>query len=94
MTCCEFGTVSVHDSGAVQLYATRVMLWDWAHRSGAVWPCSVLAGLDEIRVDFDADGDLVDIVGDSDDLMSDELSAWSTDVLDGCGFGSHPAVRR
>jgi|SRR5262252_3531930 len=93
----KFGLVTCDADGAVSIAATAAELFDWSHRPMAAWPCSILATYDNgIRVDFDSNGDLVDITGESEyaeDLASDELNAWSTDVLEISGLFDNPAVR-
>jgi hypothetical protein len=86
-----YGVVS-SDENDTQVYATRLMLWDWANRRNSEWPCSVLKYQDEVTVTFDSKGDLVDISPDVEDLMSDELKAWSSDVLTMAGLSGHPAI--
>lgn len=85
-----FGTVDVREHG-VSIDATGAQLYAWAHRSGAAWPCSVLADLDEIHAHFDAHG-LVDIDHPGvEDLPADEFNAWSSDVLLDALPQDHPA---
>ena len=93
-----FGVVS-SEGNETSVYATGLHLYDWATRPGAVWPCSALRHYDEIEVSF-VDGDLVEIrvsVGGrddaADDLLSDELNAWSSDVLRAAGLADHLAIR-
>jgi hypothetical protein len=76
-----YGLVSRDEFGTVKIVATQAELYDWAHRLDASWPCSALADTeDTLTVVFDRWGDLLDITGDSEDLTSDELAAWSDDV--------------
>lgn len=96
----EYGTVSYGaDSDSVQVSATFPQLYQWAHRPNALWPCSDLVMLDSIRADFADNGDLVDLETVADgkagqwELTSDELSAWSSDVLRDAGLADNPAVR-
>lgn len=90
----EFGTVEYSaDMEGVTIDATGAQLWSWSRRPGAYWPCSELGRMDGIRVVFDHSG-LVDIEarGMSDaDLTSDELNAWSSDVLRDVLSPDHPA---
>lgn len=76
----------------VAIAAHGGQLYQWAHRPGAVWPCSVLDDLDGIRAEFDSNG-LLDLVtpSDSEDLSADELNAWSSDVLRDVLPTDHPA---
>lgn len=89
----EFGTaIWFADMETVKVEGSAYELDSWAHRPGASWPCSVLAGLDSICVVFDRNG-LVDIdVDEDEELSSDELSAWTSDVLEAARLPeSHPA---
>lgn len=94
----EYGTVtSAADMEGVTIEATGAQLYAWANRPGCFWPCSELAPLDSIRVAFDSDG-LLEIACQLDgkddaaeDLTSDELNAWSSDVLRGVLSRDHPA---
>jgi hypothetical protein len=78
-TMSEYGTVTVTEKGAT-VEATGAQLYAWAHRSGMAWPCSELATLDGIRAEFDSNG-LLDLEPSPENLMADELNAWSSDVL-------------
>jgi hypothetical protein len=88
-TVAAYGRVDVgrrDPRGGVSITADGSQLWAWAHRQGAMWPCSTLAGLDGIVVDFAPDGDLIDIAGpitrdELESIAGDELTAWSDDVL-------------
>lgn len=93
----EFGTVTI-SADAVSIEADGTQLWSWANRPGCSWPCSTLARLDSIKVGFDSNG-LLDLTStdeggvvdsENDELTSDELSAWSSDVLDGIVPENHP----
>lgn len=76
-----FGFVRGDIDGAHTISATEAQLWDWSHRQGAVWPCSDLAEADWVSATFETNGDLVDLDHPgTDELMSDELSAWTSDV--------------
>jgi hypothetical protein len=63
----------------------------------AVWPCSHLSRLEGLFVAFDANG-LVDIEAtgldfdewEDADVSSNELNAWSSDVLRGVLPADHP----
>jgi hypothetical protein len=96
-----YGTVSTDDTGT-EVSGEFAQLHAWATRPGSEWPASQLAKLDSISAKFDARGDLVDLnvafdglpAGPSpDDLGSDELGAWSSDVLRAAGLTDHPAIR-
>lgn len=92
-THTTFGTVR-HNAGGTSISATGDELRDWAHRGDCRWPCSTLATLDGVEVQFDSRGDLVDISGDEHaDLACDELDAWSSEVLARAGYPHHPAIR-
>lgn len=91
-TVTTFGTVE-RDGTSTTIHATGDVLADWANRSDARWPCSVLATLDAVRVTFDSTGDLVDLEGDSDGLKADELGAWTSECLVRAGYPNHPAIR-
>ena len=73
----------------VQISNNNIKLWlsaddtyDWAHKSGAIWPCSKLAGK-RLFAEFDENG-LVDyrVNGrDGIDIPSDEFNAITSDSL-------------
>lgn len=95
ITRTTFGTVT-RQASRTTIAADGATLYDWAHRGDCRWPCSVLARLDKIEVAFDSRGDLVNIDADEDDsadLSSDELNAWSSEVLIRAGYPNHPAIR-
>jgi len=95
ITRTTFGTVT-RKAGQTTITADGDTLRDWACRGDNSWPCSVLARLETITAAFDSSGDLVGLVGDDDDLAalsSDELNAWTSDVLIRAGYPSHPAIR-
>lgn len=56
----------------------------WAHKPGAVWPCSFLSGR-RLFAEFDARGDLVDMYVDggrgNQDCPSDEFDAIVSDFI-------------
>ena len=88
-----YGTVTTNEHGTT-VRGSAYELADWARRPGAVWPCSILARLDELTASFDARGDLVDLIGDDGhDIPADELNAWTSDVLRDAGLHEHPAIR-
>lgn len=65
----------------VELHATTGDTWTWAHRGGRSWPCSALAGND-LEIVLASNGDLVDFHPKLDDLTSDELTAFTDDMLE------------
>ena len=79
----EFGSVT--DRGRyITVQALDGQTYDRAHRSGTVWPCSVLADCDRVLVELDAEnGDLVDLSqwGSTEEIPGDELTAWVDDCL-------------
>jgi hypothetical protein len=85
----EYGTVA-YGADYASIRANDSQLRAWAERPDAVWPCSHLSRLEGLFVAFDANG-LVDIEAtglDFDEwedagVSSDELNAWSSDVLRG-----------
>ena len=91
-TQTTFGTVR-RDEHQTIVSADQGLLSDWANRGDCRWPCSELKWLESITVTFDAKGDLVDIEGDSEDLLNDELSAWTSECLIRAGYPNHPAIR-
>lgn len=92
-----FGNVDIRPQG-VTITAHAGQLFSWAHRPGAIWPCSRLDDLDEISATFDYHG-LVDMTtrpmldpdGHVIDPPADEFNAWSSDVLRDILPESHPA---
>ena len=67
---------------ATQLWLSANDTYNWAHKSGAAWPCSVLSG-HRLYAEFDADNDLIDIAidGKSKDCPADEFNAITSDYL-------------
>lgn len=73
----------------VLIHADSVVLWasardtyNWAHRSGELWPCSTLSD-NRVVVTFDTTG-LVDLAvngRDAGDIDSHELSALCADLI-------------
>lgn len=84
--------VTVTDT-TLLLHADGDDTYNWAHKPGAVWPCSVLAG-QPFRAMFDRNG-LLDFASpaDSGDLSGAELSACAADLLEATGKvpADHPA---
>ena len=74
----------------IQHYPESTKVWlsaretyDWAHRPGAAWPCSVLSG-HRLFAEFDRNGGLVDITIDGNmdkDCPVDEFNAIMEDML-------------
>ena len=81
-------------------YGTKLWLsasdtYEWAHKTGAAWPCSELSG-SRLFVEFDLHGDLVDITidGKNDvDCDRNELEAITRDFLRAQFGPDHPAIR-
>lgn len=67
---------------SVALWVSARETYDWAHRSGSAWPCSVLSG-SRFFAAFDTNGlyDLTVNGGEASDVPSDELSAIVADLL-------------
>ena len=65
-----------------QLWLSANDTYNWAHKSGASWPCSVLSG-HRLRAQFDKDNDLIDVTidGGSKDCPADEFNAITSDFL-------------
>jgi hypothetical protein len=84
----SFGVVTIGPDW-VSVSAEQHALYDWAHRPGACWPCSMLADMQTIDVSFDTDG-LVDLVPSDVDLSGDELSAWTSDAIGAVLPEDHP----
>lgn len=69
-------------NGNIRLWLSADDTYDWAHKTGAIWPCSKLAGK-RLFAEFDANG-LVDyrVNGrDGIDIPSDEFNAITSDFL-------------
>ena len=56
--------------------------YDWAHRPGNSWPCSVLSG-HRLRAEFDEEQNLMDLTidGRSKDCSADEFNAIVSDFM-------------
>lgn len=67
---------------SVALWVSANETYEWAHRSGSAWPCSVLSG-SRFFAAFDTNGlcDLTVDGRDAHDVPSDELSAIVADLL-------------
>ena len=68
--------------GYTQLWLSANNTYDWAHKSGAIWPCSTLSG-HRLYAQFDSYGDLIDMTidGKSKDCPADEFNAITSDFL-------------
>lgn len=79
----------------IKLWLSANDTYLWATRPGASWPCSELRGR-RLFVEFDGDGDLVDLAIDggrgNQDCSSDELTAIATDHI-ASRYPNHPALR-
>ena len=75
----------VREGNTVKLWLSANDTYEWAHRSGAAWPCSTLSGR-RLFAEF-SDGDLVDISinggrGDQ-DCDGHEFNAITDDAIGG-----------
>ena len=68
-------------NSGTQLWLSANDTYNWAHKPGAIWPCSVLSG-HRLFAEF-SNGDLVDIIidGRSKDCPADEFNAITSDFL-------------
>ena len=66
-----------------RLWLSAVDTYDWANKSGAAWPCSVLSG-HRLYAEF-INFDLVDMTidGKSKDCSANEFNAITSDFLGG-----------
>jgi len=83
----------IKDTGmALTLWASASDTYDWAHRSGAAWPCSTLSG-SRFCATFDTNG-LLDLSvngGDApEDIDGTELSAICSDLIGSRIDTEHP----
>lgn len=98
----EYGNVYI-GIRTVTITATAEQLRAWARRPGNSWPCSELARIEgELVVSF-VPGGLYDLYEERpsvlpgtdylpvDGIPSDELNAWSSDVLRDVLPADHPA---
>lgn len=79
----HIGTLETHEDGTVICIGGHSDLTLWANRPGERWPCSALATIapgDLVIATFAPNGDLVDLTGDPEDLLADELNAWTDDL--------------
>ena len=75
------------DGSTTKIWASKNDTYDWAHRPGKAWPCSVLSGKSVfVELDGEHEGDLVDFslnYGRGDQFVTGhELNAfiWDTRV--------------
>ena len=86
------------ETGQTRLWLSADDTYEWAHRSGASWPCSTLSG-HRCYVEFEPSGDLVDMTIDGrggnalDDIDGHELTAAASDFLTERYESDHPAIR-
>ena len=69
--------------GNVKLWLSTNDTYNWAHRAGALWPCSFLSGK-RLFAEFDCKGDLIDGTTNGKhgcNCPSDEFNAITTDFL-------------
>lgn len=66
----------------VQLWLSANDTYNWAHKSGASWPCSVLSD-HRLYAEFDETGDLIDMAidGKIKGCPADEFNAITSDFL-------------
>lgn len=71
----------VRNGETVKLWASARDTYDWAHKPGAWWPCSVVSGK-RLFAEF-YKGDLVDVALDGRDaeIPADEFNAITADLL-------------
>lgn len=65
-----------------QLWLSANDTYNWANKSGAAWPCSVLSG-HRLYAEFDEDNNLVDVAidGKYKDCPADEFNAITSDFI-------------
>ena len=90
------------EDGTTKLWLSASDTWEWAHRSGAHWPCSEVQGLD-LYAEFDGNGDLVDLATNGrgsggwssthNSIPGDEFRAITSDFLRERYGPDHPAIR-
>ena len=68
--------------GYTELWLSANDTYGWAHRQGAIWPCSELSG-HRLYAQFSEHGDLIDMTidGRSKDCSADEFNAITSDFL-------------
>ena len=69
------------DNGT-RLWLSANDTYDWAHKSGASWPCSELSG-HRLYAEFDKDNNLIDITidGKYKNCSIDEFNAITSDFM-------------
>ena len=69
---------------STQLWLSANDTYNWAHKSGAIWPGSVLSG-HRLYAEFDKTGDLIDytIDGKTEYCPQGEFGAITSDYLEG-----------
>ncbi len=67
---------------STQLWLSANDTYNWAHKSGASWPCSVLSG-HRLYAQFSPSGDLIDMTIDGrlKDCPIDEFNAITSDFI-------------
>ncbi len=60
----------MQEDGSTNLWLSADDTWNWAHKPGAAWPCSTLAG-NRVFVAFESNGDLVDFTVNGKDAPDD-----------------------
>jgi len=70
--------------GYTHLWLSANDTYNWAHKSGASWPCSALSG-HRLYAEFDKDNNLIDMTidGKCKDCPADEFRAITSDFLKG-----------
>lgn len=66
------------NGNTIKLWLSDKDTYDWAHKPGATWPCSILSGK-QLFAEF-LNGDLVLYVGPA-DVSSGEFNAITKDFL-------------
>lgn len=70
------------NSGCLQVWLSARDTYNWAHKPGAIWPCSTLSS-NRLYAEFDSKGNLVDftINGKSGDCDVNEFNAIISDLV-------------
>ena len=79
----HIGTLHTLPDGSYIIEGTRDDLTLWANLPGRHWPRSALARIRPhsiVSVTFDHNGDVIDQNGVPDDILAEELDAWTDDV--------------
>ncbi|KKN72375.1 hypothetical protein LCGC14_0410860, partial [marine sediment metagenome] len=71
--------MKIKQGDTTKLWLSAKNTYGWAHRPGAVWPCSTLSG-HRLFVEFAQNGDLVDFAVDgvTRDIPADEFNAMTS----------------